>query len=70
MERAVDETGMEYGGITPIGLPDAYRVLVDAACLDLEAAVIGSGVRRSKLLIPGRLFGELPRAEVLSGLGA
>ena len=44
---------MEYGGITPVGLPEAWRVLVDAACLDIEAAVIGSGVRRSKLLVPG-----------------
>ncbi len=69
MDRAVDESGMEYGGITPVGLPDDWRVLVDAACLEIEAAVIGSGVRRSKLLVPGRLLGELPRAEVLAGLG-
>jgi prolyl-tRNA editing enzyme YbaK/EbsC (Cys-tRNA(Pro) deacylase) len=69
MDRAVGESGMEYGGITPVGLPDDWRVLVDAACLDIEAAVIGSGVRRSKLLVPGPLLAELPRAEVLSGLG-
>jgi prolyl-tRNA editing enzyme YbaK/EbsC (Cys-tRNA(Pro) deacylase) len=69
MERAVEESGMEYGGITPVGLPDGWRVLVDAACLDIPAAVIGSGVRRSKLLVPGRLLGELPGAEVLAGLG-
>jgi prolyl-tRNA editing enzyme YbaK/EbsC (Cys-tRNA(Pro) deacylase) len=69
MDRAVDESGMEYGGITPVGLPDDWRVLVDAACLEIEAAVIGSGVRRSKLLVPGPLLGELPRAEVLAGLG-
>jgi prolyl-tRNA editing enzyme YbaK/EbsC (Cys-tRNA(Pro) deacylase) len=60
---------MEYGGITPVGLPDEWRVLVDAACLEIGAAVIGSGVRRSKLLVPGRLLAELPRAEVLAGLG-
>jgi prolyl-tRNA editing enzyme YbaK/EbsC (Cys-tRNA(Pro) deacylase) len=69
MERAVEESGMEYGGITPVGLPHAWRVLVDAACLDIEAAVVGSGVRRSKLLVPGRLLGEIPGAEVLAGLG-
>jgi prolyl-tRNA editing enzyme YbaK/EbsC (Cys-tRNA(Pro) deacylase) len=69
MDRAVGESGMEYGGITPVGLPDDWRVLVDAACLEIEAAVIGSGVRRSKLLVPGALLGELPRAEVLAGLG-
>jgi prolyl-tRNA editing enzyme YbaK/EbsC (Cys-tRNA(Pro) deacylase) len=68
-ERAVDESGMEFGGITPIGLPPAWRILVDDACLGIQAAVIGSGVRRSKLLVPGRLLGDLPRGEVLAGLG-
>ena len=29
-ERAVAESGMEYGGITPIGLPASWRLLVDA----------------------------------------
>ncbi|HEY3528291.1 MAG TPA: YbaK/EbsC family protein [Nocardioides sp.] len=69
MDRAVEESGMEYGGITPVGLPATWRVLVDETCLAIEAAVIGSGVRRSKLLVPGRLLGELPGAEVLAGLG-
>ena len=69
MDRAVAESGMEYGGITPIGLPTEWRILVDGACLAIEAAVIGSGVRRSKLVVPGHLLGELPRAEVLAGLG-
>ena len=69
MDRAVEESGMEYGGITPVGLPEGWRVLVDEACLDIPVAVIGSGVRRSKLLVPGPLLGELPGAEVLADLG-
>jgi len=69
MDRAVEESGMEYGGITPVGLPSDWRVLVDDACLAIEACVIGSGVRRSKLVVPGQLIGELPGAEVLAGLG-
>lgn len=64
MERAVAESGMEYGGITPVGLPASWRVLVDSRVLDVEAAVIGSGVRRSKLLLPGELAAHLPGAEV------
>jgi hypothetical protein len=43
---------MEYGGITPIGLPEGWRLLVDARCVDIDVALIGSGVRRSKLLLP------------------
>jgi len=69
MERAVEESGMEYGGITPVGLPEGWRLLVDEACVDLEVAIVGSGVRRSKLLLPGRLLADLPRAEVVPGLG-
>ena len=30
MDDAVALTGMEYGGITPIGLPAGWPVLVDA----------------------------------------
>ena len=69
MDRAVAESGMEYGGITPIGLPAAWRVLVDAAVLTVPAAMIGSGVRRSKIILPGSALGDLPGAEVVEGLG-
>jgi len=62
-------TGMEYGGITPIGLPGQWPVLVDADVAKLAVAVIGSGIRGSKLWLPGRLLAELPGAEVLPGLG-
>jgi prolyl-tRNA editing enzyme YbaK/EbsC (Cys-tRNA(Pro) deacylase) len=62
-------TGMEYGGITPIGLPAEWPVLVDAAVVKLGSAVVGSGIRGSKLWLPGRLLAELPAAEVLPGLG-
>ena len=69
MDRAVAESGMEYGGITPIGLPATWRVLVDAAVLTVPAAMIGSGVRRSKIILPGSALGDLPGAEVVDGLG-
>ncbi|MEI2777639.1 MAG: YbaK/EbsC family protein [Tetrasphaera sp.] len=46
MDRAVAETGMEYGGITPIGLPDGWRLFVDERLLAQEQAIIGSGLRR------------------------
>jgi len=69
MDRAVAESGMEHGGITPIGLPPGWRILVDEDCLEIPAAVIGPGVRRSQLLVPGRLLGEMSGAEVLAGLG-
>jgi prolyl-tRNA editing enzyme YbaK/EbsC (Cys-tRNA(Pro) deacylase) len=69
MERAVADTRMEHGGITPLGLPDGWRVLVHDALLEEPVVVVGSGVRRSKLLVPGRLLADLPGAEVVPGLG-
>jgi prolyl-tRNA editing enzyme YbaK/EbsC (Cys-tRNA(Pro) deacylase) len=69
MDEVTALTGMEYGGITPIGLPAQWPVLVDADVAKLAVAVIGSGIRGSKLWLPGRLLAELPGAEVLPGLG-
>ena len=69
MDTATGETGMEYGGITPIGLPDGWPVLVDSAVADLPYVLVGSGRRRGKLLVPGKAFAELPGAVVLEGLG-
>ena len=68
-EDAVARTGMEYGGITPIGLPDDWPVLVDAAVAAQPVLVIGSGVRRSKLLLPGSVLASLPTAVTVESLG-
>jgi prolyl-tRNA editing enzyme YbaK/EbsC (Cys-tRNA(Pro) deacylase) len=66
MDVAVEQTGMEHGGITPVGLPAGWPLLVDARVVTDELVVVGSGVRRSKLVLPGRLLADLPGAEVLS----
>ena len=68
MDDAVARTGMEYGGITPIGLPEDWPVLVDAAVAAPPAVVIGSGIRGSKLALPGALAARLPAVEVIEGL--
>ena len=66
--EAVSATGMEYGGITPIGLPGGWRVLVDGRVAAAARVVVGSGVRRSKLALPGSVLGRLPGAIVIDGL--
>jgi prolyl-tRNA editing enzyme YbaK/EbsC (Cys-tRNA(Pro) deacylase) len=68
MDDAVARSGMEYGGITPIGLPEDWPVLIDAAVAAAPAVVIGSGIRGSKLALPGALAARLPSAEVIQGL--
>jgi prolyl-tRNA editing enzyme YbaK/EbsC (Cys-tRNA(Pro) deacylase) len=69
MDEAVELTGMEYGGITPVGLPDGWLLLVDAAVAATPWVVVGSGLRRSKLVLPGAAVAALPGAETVEGLG-
>jgi prolyl-tRNA editing enzyme YbaK/EbsC (Cys-tRNA(Pro) deacylase) len=69
MDLAVAETGMEYGGITPIGVPPDWSLLIDQAVVATPEVIVGSGVRRSKLALPGAWLAGLPGAEVVDGLG-
>ena len=69
MAEAVELTGMEYGGITPIGLPAGWPILVDAAVAATPYVIIGSGIRGSKIALPGKALADLPGAQVVEGLG-
>lgn len=69
LEEVLQLTGMEYGGITPVGLPSSFRVLIDARVVALEKLIVGGGYRKSKLLVPGKFLAELPNAQVVDGLG-
>lgn len=69
MDDAVSLTGMEYGGITPFGLPEGWPVLVDPAVASAPAVVVGSGLRRSKIITPGAVLAGLPDAETVPDLG-
>jgi prolyl-tRNA editing enzyme YbaK/EbsC (Cys-tRNA(Pro) deacylase) len=66
MDEAVRQTGMEYGGITPIGLPTSWPMLIDEAVARLHMIVVGSGIRGSKIAMPGLSAANLPNAEILA----
>jgi prolyl-tRNA editing enzyme YbaK/EbsC (Cys-tRNA(Pro) deacylase) len=66
---AVEATAMAYGGITPVGLPAGWPVLIDSAVAATDFVVIGSGTRGSKLAVSGAVLAALPGAVVLDGLG-
>ncbi|MFH9347851.1 YbaK/EbsC family protein [Kitasatospora sp. NPDC017646] len=68
MDAAVEATGMEYGGITPVGLPGGWPLLIDEAVAAAPHVLVGSGRRRGKLILPGRALASLPGAEVVPGL--
>lgn len=69
MDAATAASAMEYGGITPIGLPADWPILIDAAVAEADRVVVGSGIRGSKISLPGRALAELPNAVVLPQLG-
>ncbi|HEU5426414.1 MAG TPA: YbaK/EbsC family protein [Actinocrinis sp.] len=69
MDEAVELTGMEYGGITPVGLPADWPILIDEAVAAAPRVVVGSGIRGSKLWLPGSALTLLPGAVVLPALG-
>jgi prolyl-tRNA editing enzyme YbaK/EbsC (Cys-tRNA(Pro) deacylase) len=66
VDSAVSLTGMEYGGITPVGLPEDWAILVDTNVIYQERVIIGSGIRGSKILAATSVLASLPNAEVLA----
>jgi len=68
MDDAVRLSGMQYGGITPIGLPKDWPIYVDARVPAVAEAVVGSGIRGSKIVLPGSVIAALPGATVIEDL--
>ena len=69
LDEVLKQTEMEYGGITPVGLPPNYIILIDSRIAQMERLIIGGGYRKSKLSVPGKALAELPNAKVIEGLG-
>jgi prolyl-tRNA editing enzyme YbaK/EbsC (Cys-tRNA(Pro) deacylase) len=69
LDEVLKETGMEYGGITPVGLPENYPILIDSRIAEMQRLIIGGGFRKSKLSIPGKALVELPNVIIVEGLG-
>jgi len=68
MDEAVTVSGMEYGAITPIGLPLQWPIWMDEYIAHLDWVLIGSGIRSSKLIVPGAGLLRLPGAQLVSDL--
>ena len=61
-------TGMEIGGVTPIGLPEDLPVWIDDKVMQCDEVILGGGNRSSKLRVDTNLFLSLPQAEIVNGL--
>lgn len=65
-DTALMLTQMEYGGITPLGLPKEWPILIDEKILLNKHVVIGGGVRGSKILVSTEVSDSLTNSEVLN----
>ena len=65
MSEAISLTCMEYGGITPVGLPSGWPILVDERVAQADSVIIGAGIRGAKLYVPGKFLADLPNATTL-----
>ncbi|MBX2835607.1 MAG: hypothetical protein KTR35_02055 [Gammaproteobacteria bacterium] len=61
-------TGMELGGVTPIGVPTELPVWIDAAVMQLPKIILGGGNRQSKLLLPPDELLKLQNTETVAAL--
>jgi prolyl-tRNA editing enzyme YbaK/EbsC (Cys-tRNA(Pro) deacylase) len=68
-DEVLSATQMEYGGITPVGLPAGWPILLDERVANAPRMIVGAGTTKAKLSLPGRALAELPGAEVVAGLG-
>lgn len=67
-ETTKEMTGMELGGVTPIGIPESLPLWIDSRVMDCEEIILGGGNRSTKLLLPPAGLLKIPQAEVVEGL--
>ncbi len=67
-ETVRQTTGMEIGGVTPVGLPEGMPLYVDDRLMAYEWVILGAGVREAKIKISPRVFPALG-AQLVAELG-
>ena len=61
-------TGMEIGGVTPLGLPEDLPIWIDNLVMEAPKVIIGGGSRSAKIyLSPDNLL-RFPNTHVVEGL--
>lgn len=68
LEYVLEKTQMEYGSITPIGLPDDWMILVDPLIKEQKQIIIGGGLVNAKISLPTELFLKIPNVEIVDGI--
>lgn len=67
-EQTVALTGMMVGGVTPLALPPALPVFIDAEVMSRQRVVVGGGSRSLKLRLPPSALVAASGATIVDGL--
>ena len=59
---------MEFGSITPLGLPNDWFILADASIFEQTDVIIGGGLVKSKLQIATKDLKQIPNLIVVENL--
>jgi prolyl-tRNA editing enzyme YbaK/EbsC (Cys-tRNA(Pro) deacylase) len=64
-----EQTGMELGGVTPLGLPAQIELWVDQRIAELDYVILGAGTRAAKIKVSPQIFLTTPNTAFVEGLG-
>jgi len=70
LDKVLQETAMEYGSVTPFGLPTGWPILIDERLISLPRVIVGAGLVHAKLSLPGTALAELTNVKVIRELAA
>ena len=68
MDKALELSGMEYGGVTVFGLAADTPVYVDAQVMEPAEVMMGGGNRSSKILLDPKELKKLATVQIVEGL--
>ena len=67
-EKTKEITGMQLGGVTPVGVPASLPIWIDTRVMECENIILGGGNRTSKLVLPPDQLLKLPNSEAVEHL--
>lgn len=67
-EQTRELTGMDLGGVTPVGLPPELPLWVDSRVMAREYVILGGGSRAAKLNVSPEIFRHTPNTTIIEGL--
>lgn len=69
MDQTVQQTQMEIGGVTAIGV-EKMPIFVDSAVMEQQEIVMGGGNRSTKVLLDPKELNKIPQVQIIESLAA